>query len=362
MPKKPRKGAARAGALSALALVSLFALAACSRESAAAIFPEADLEPPGLLAAGPEGARSLRLRFDEAIKPIEGSFALEPQDAFACAAVGEDLVATFAADQEPGCDYALAGEVEDQHGNRTRFLVRFVGWNDRAPPMRLSELQTGKNASISNSHRDYLELEAMADGNLGGEELSWASSVKSASYRFPAIEVKKGDFVVLHLAPEGIASEKDETGSDLSLSGGVDASASGRDLWFADLALPDENGAVALRLRAGAPPIDAVFYAALAKSGPMGEDRLSELVASLAGSGAWPFAGSQPVWEDACRWKFSSARSLCRSAAPDAGPASWYVTAAGGQSPGSANSPPEAGMAAAARGAGARKAAVAAKP
>ena len=337
-----------------LAVLCLSALAAsCSQESSAAIYPTADLRPPGLVAAGPSDSRSLRLSFDEAVRPVEGSFSLEPPASLSCSAQDKELLVSLAADQAPGADYALAGEVDDLVGNRTRFLLRFAGWNGRAPPLAITEVQTGKNDSKANTHRDYVELQAQADGNLGGEELSWASSVKAASYRFRGMEVRKGDYIVLHLAPEGIAEEKDELGTDLAASGGIDASATGRDLWCPSMALPDESGAIALSPRPGDKPLDGFFYAASTKSGALGEDDLSTMVSSLVAAGAWPSVGDKPSWDDAYKWKSSPARSLCRTGA-GRGPAAWYLTSAGGQSPGGPNSAPDSGGAA--KSPGSRKA------
>jgi hypothetical protein len=321
---------ASAGAAIALAVAS------CSQESTAAIYPTADLRPPGLVAAGPSGPRDILVRFDEPVAPVANSLSVEPRAELSCRAADRDLIVSFGSDQSPGLDYALCGEVDDLQGNRTRFILRFTGWNDRAPRLRLSEAQTGKNGSKAKPHRDYLELEALADGNIGGEEVSWTSTVKTSAYRFPGIEVREGDFIVLHLAPEEIDSERDELGVDTLISGGVDASAKGRDLWCAAQGLPDENGAVSLSLRPGAPPIDGLFYAAEGKAGALGDDKLADMVSRLAEAGIWPLASAAPAWEDGFRWKSSPARSLCRSSA-SIGASAWRLSASGGQSPGAIN-------------------------
>ncbi len=336
----------RLAAVAALALVA----SGCSQGAASAIYPTADLCPPGLLAAGPTDSRSVVLRFDEPVSPVEDSYGVQPGCALSCRAEDKEIVVSFASDQLPGADYVLSGEAEDLRGNRTRFLLRFAGWNDRAPPLRLSEIQTGKNGSKINPHRDFLEFEVMADGNLGGEEVSWTSTVKAASYRFPGIETRKGDFVVLHLAPEG-GSERDELGSDLSASGGVDSSANGRDLWCSAMALPDESGAVAISIRPGDQPMDGLFYAAEGKAGALDEGRLADMLSSLVSAGAWPEAGDKPAWEDGFSWKCSASRSICRGGAAGAkGASAWYLTASGGQSPGAVNSGPDpAGKAVAAK-------------
>lgn len=327
-------------ALALLPFALTLSCLACSRDTSSAIFPSADLRPPGLLEAGPTDSRTLVLRFDEPISQVEGSFVVEPAAELEAKVEASDLLVTFSPKQRAGADYALAGEVDDQRGNRTRFLVRFAGWNDRAPELRLSELQTGKNSSKTKPHRDYVELQARADGNIGGEELFWASSTKSYSYKFPSAEVKKDEYIVLHLAPEGIPDEKDETGSDLAASGGVDSSATGRDFWRSGSPLPDSSGVVGISIRPGAQPGDGLFYAPDSKSGDLPEDELSTALKLLVDAGVWPAAKEKAAWEDAFRWKSSSSRPICRSsgeAGKARGPSAWFVAASGAQSPGAAN-------------------------
>jgi hypothetical protein len=322
-------------------------VAACAAAPLDAVYPNVDLRPPGIVSAGPTGPRRVELRFDEEVRPVDGSLEAQPEADLSAAATGDDLIVSFAADQAPGADYALAGEVDDLAGNRTRFLLRFAGWNDRAPSARITEVQTSTNDSKTRPHRDFVELEVLADGNLGGEELSWASSAKASTYRFPGIEVKKGDYIVLHLAPQGIAAERDELGSDIGLSGGIDATAGARDLWRADSPLPDGSGELSLSIRPGAAPIDGLFYADPAKSGIVADQDLADRVAALAAAGIWPLGGKRPAWGDAFAWKASSSRSICRlDSAPGPGSAAWYSSASGGQSPGAPNAGPESAIAA----------------
>jgi hypothetical protein len=311
-------------------------IVACTQNPQAAIYPSADFRPPGLIEALPANSKSVVLVFDESVVSVSGSLAIEPTVGVSCRAEDKKLLVDFGSGMSPGADYALGGEVEDGSGNRTRFLVRFSGWNDRAPSLRLSEVQTGKNSSKVKPHRDFVELEALADGNLGGEELSWSSSVKSASYRFPGAEVKKGDFIVLHLAPEGLDEERDEIGSDLAASGGIDSSGSGRDFWCKTMPLPDESGAVAISLRPGEAPYDGLFYADEGKSGAIADGKLADLIGLMAKSQAWPLSGENASWEDGFIWKASTSKSICRTSSAN-GPSAWSGGASGKQSPGRAN-------------------------
>lgn len=336
--------AAYYGPIAALFLFAL-ALGACAPAtgpgSVGGSLPASDLSPPLLLDAGPTGARAFSLLFDEQIEAVAGSFALEPASAELCPSVdGARLDIAFSADQEPGRDYALAGEVSDGHGNLSRFLVNFVGWNDRIPTLHLSELQTAKNSSTLHPHRDFVELAALSSGNMGGVELEWCSTVRVYSYRFPGIEVAEGERIVLHLAPEGIAEELDETGADLALSGGVDATATGRDLWSGAGGLPDESGVVALRRRPGGEIVDGLFYGADDKSGQLADDKIGAAVSELVDAGIWSLAGTAGAWEDAFVWHPSVSRSLNRTSDWIAGAAGWYLSATSGQTPGAANQSP----------------------
>jgi len=305
-----------------------------------ALVPDGDLCPPLVLDAGPTGAQSYSLRFDEDVEAVEGSFALEPPDALLTASSrGSWLDIAFSAPQRPGTDYAVAGEAADRHGNRTRFVFQFPGWNDRQPELRISELQTAKNSSSLHPHRDFVELLAMTEGNLGGVELEWCSSVKTCVYRFAGVEVACGERIVLHLAPEGLAGERDETGEDLAVSEGVDSSPTGRDFWSAAGGLPDQSGVLLLRWRPGVQPVDGLFYSADDKSGPLPEDRIAAALQTMMHAGIWNCASGGTTWEEGFRWHASVARSLDRREGGGCGPDSWYLSASGAQSPGLPNDP-----------------------
>ena len=329
-------------ALGAAFAVILFASACApvpSHDAEEAALPESDFRPPTLLEAGPSDGRTFMVLFDEAIQPVTGSFGLEPEAGELSASTdGASLRVSYSEDARPGLDYSLAGEVEDSSGNRCRFVLSFTGYNARPASLSITEIQPQKNSSTKAPHRDYVEFLVLESGNLGGLELSWASSAKLMAYRFPAAEVQAGDYLVLHLAPEGLASETDETGADLAASGGIDATSTARDFWSGAGGLPDESGALSLRTRPGGASQDALFYAADDKSGAVAEGKLADLLSAIGGDGGWVFAGKAAAWEDAFRWHPSAARSLCRIAGTDTqGVGDWLVSAASGQTPGGPN-------------------------
>ena len=323
-----------------LAALATIALGGCSADPAAELLPVGDLYPPGLEAAGPTGSRDIELRFDELVEPVADSLGIAPGLPFEARSVGRTVGLTLGAAMEPGLDYRLAGEVEDSSGNRTRFLVEFTGWNACPASLRLSEIQTAKNSSKTKPRRDFVELVCEEAGNIGGLELEWASGVKSARYRFPGCEVARGDYIVVHLAPEGIEGEKDETGASLSLSAGIDAGQRARDLWCGLMPLPDESGLVVLRRRPGGEAADGLLYSPAEKTGALGQGDLGSLAEELVLSGCWTANGELPSWEDSFRWKPSSARSICRADGGAGGAGAWYLTDSGMQSPGEPNVPP----------------------
>jgi hypothetical protein len=176
-----------------------------------------------------------------------------------------------------------------------------------------------------------MEFLANEGGGLGGIQVSWASSTKAMTYTFPPCEVRAGEFIVLHCAPEGLPTELDETGSDLARSGGVDSSPGGRDFWTSSGGLPDETGIIALREREESPPVDGLFYTAEGKTGEVDSEKISMLLESLATAGLWD-CSSTPLWEDALQWKSSPSRPLLRGAEGEK--RGWHVGEPGSQSPG----------------------------
>ncbi len=344
-----------------LGLTLGLALFSCAPVVVESILPKSDMKPPSLLKAGPVDESTYVLGFDEAVKAVDSTFWLEsgvgkglpgtaarssagraakaaafPEVNAVSAAPASELTLAFSPALDPGAEYRLTGEVEDEKGNRTGFLLSFCGYNPKPPELVLSEIQTSKNSSKSNPHRDFVELLALSAGNSGGVELSWASSVKVLSFRLPPATIKAGDFLVVHLAPEGLSTELDEVGTGLGLAKAVDATDAGRDFFTALGGLPDATGIVVIRQRPGAEVCDSFFYAEEAKAGPIPEGKLMDLAMELKKGGSWQAEGGAPRFEDAYRWKPSSSRSLIRLD-HRGGPLSWGLSASGGQSPGKAN-------------------------
>lgn len=307
----------------------------CTPDISQLLMPAGDIRPPSVLSAVQENPAEFQIRFDEAVTPVDRSFSFQPSISAATPyAQGQEIWVRFSPSLPPGEACTLSGEAQDEAGNSTRFVFSFVGYNDRPVPLRITEVQTGKNTSVSNNHRDFIELLAQEDGNLGGVCLRWASSVKEMKYIFPPCEVKKGEYLVVHCAPEGISSEKDEEGVDMALSGGIDSNPMARDFWTLAGGLADETGIILVSPREGAPAEDGFFYVALGKTGEVDSAKLKAALALLRVSGVWDISQT-PLWEEGFLWKPSTSRSIVRKWGPGFGKDGWEVGEPGEQSPGS---------------------------
>ncbi len=122
--------------------------------------------------------------------------------------------------------YLIEGYVLDERGNSLYFKDSFTGFNGRVPKVVINEIRT----EYSKPKVEFIELKVLSDGNLGGMELITASDGSENSYVIPSVEVKSGDYVVIHYRniEEGCI---DELENDKELSTATESS-SARDLWI----------------------------------------------------------------------------------------------------------------------------------
>ena len=306
----------------------------CSPSPSDILLPVGDIRPPSIIDARQKSPEAFEIVFDEEVKPVQKSFSFNPvTTAVFPSSSGPTLTVSLSPPVQAGGDCVLSGEAQDAAGNTTRFLFSFVGYNENPAFLRLNEIQTGKNTASSNLHRDYIEFLVEKGGNLGGIQVQWANTIKLMSCTFPSSEVVEGSIVVLHCAPESIPIEKDEVGSDLSLSGGIDASSGGRDFWSLSGGLPDGTGVILLRPREGDPPFDGLFYGSADRTGAVESEKLAGLLDEMRIEGIWP-SSSPPLWEEGFLWKSTASRPLHRIPGNSGGAGQWYVGDSGSQSPG----------------------------
>lgn len=330
----------------AFAVVAAGAVAtSCVPEPVAAVFAAADLRPPAVASWGPAGGAEVVIVFDEEIEAAVAGFASTPGPGIAATRVGEDgrsVIVTLDGGQSPGTAYAVSGVVSDSSGNLSSFVLPYWGFNPDPPRLVINELIT----EGTSTHPDALEFFAVQGGNCAGLAFFIGSPESfDVRYLFPALPVAAGDYLILHLKPQGLEAEIDEA-DDKAASGGIDAHAAAWDLWYrgGDGALSGKNGALSLCASPRGAIMDVVLYSERTvdsdvKYGGFGTAVLQERVAALVSAGAWS-ASDPPRPEDCARSTgTTSTRSICRgSTSDDSGAGSdWHVAPTKGATLGAVN-------------------------
>jgi hypothetical protein len=134
---------------------------------------------------------------------------------------------------------------------------------------------------------EFVELFAREAGNLGALRLYIGShSFVQPVLEFPPIEVKAGEYIVIHLRTKE-AGWVNETGEDLSLSGGADALKTARDLWIpGDTKILHKNDLVYL-LDQDDRIIDGVAITDNPEKPDWASDSLKKAAALFAAQDAW---------------------------------------------------------------------------
>ncbi len=329
-----------------LSLVLAVLSAACIPAPLATVFEAGDMRPPAVVSWGPSGPGELLIVFDEPLSEAMPGFASSPGPAVDSAVISSDgkgVVVQLGGAGEAGSAYAVSGIVADAAGNMSTFVLPYWGFNPNPPVLRINELLT----EGSSTHPDAVELYAVEGGGCAG--LAFFVGVPGdhdLRYVFPALSVEAGDFIVLHLKPQGLPEEIDET-VEKSASGGLDATPGAWDLWFRgeDGALSGTNGALSLCASPNGGFMDAVLYSARTvesdtKYGGFGTAVLRDRVGTIVAAGAWA-ASAPPRPEDCARSTgTTSTRTICRSSSSgdtDAG-IDWHVVPTKGSTMGAPNS------------------------
>jgi hypothetical protein len=301
----------------ACAFALAFSAAACAPLQGANPAAGLDLVPPVLKKACAAGPDRLVLEFDE--EPVLKADSLEIEPSLAV--TGHEVKGTTieihtAPTQVIGEEYRLRATVEDASGNAAWLIARFYGYNPAPPRLVINEFITQGSAT----HPDLVELKVLDGGNMGGVTFYSGTPARwKQRFVFPAASVRRGDFILLHLKPQGLTAEIDETSSP-AVSGGLDASAAAWDFWLKDgTGLSGNNGAISLCERPDGPLLDAVLYSTRASDSDstyrgFGSFELREQADELFEAGGWLAAGEKIAPEDAVNPEGSTAtRSICRS-------------------------------------------------
>lgn len=328
-----------------LTLLTLFSLsgAGCGIPEDVQIFLSDGLHPPVITAVYMESTTRIVI---ESNNPVE-SAALQVLPEITVAESGiEDSTVWFelSTPTQTGKQYTLVTVLTSPHGHSSQMMQIISGFNQNPARLVFNEIIVRG----SGNNPDCIEFLVTGSGNLGGT--TWylgTSEIHDAVYHFPAIEVEEGDFIILHVRPEGIAAEIDELGDDLALSGGLLSHPAARDLWLPEpTGLPSNNGVLTLYAGSEEAPMDAFLYSNRTSESDeqyhgFGTSKMLAWVESIAAQQAWPVTGNSIRPEDTVSPEYSTGtRSLNRSVPLTTGNGryDWHIVPTRGATIGEQNS------------------------
>ena len=303
-------------------------------------------EPPApdpkavLLTARVESEREIVFEFSEPVTVQSLSF--DPVMEIYSLEEGSTVKVLLEEDLEPGFRFTADLEVEDEWENTITEQRSLISINKRFPELLINELRT----EWSNPRTEFIEFMILTDGNLGGLRVFVSSNTRSPMiYEFKPVEVEQGELVVLHLRTLE-DSCKDEYGQSLDESGGRDSSTTARDIWI--------PGSAKLLRKTDAVYVmdmdDKVLSAVMISETPDSlwtRDHFAEAAEFLFKQGAWKSpAGEICTPADAVSSAdvgSAATKSISRDKSMENSKTTvdWFVTAAGGASPGQPNTPRE---------------------
>ena len=206
---------------------------------------------------------------------------------------------------EPSVEYILYAVAEDERNNTLSFSVGFYGLNDNLAELLLSEIRT----DMTKAKVEFVELFALKNGNTGGMVLECCNGSKKLEYVMPAVDVKAGDYIVVHLrSTEDGCSDELEAYDKCKAT---DCSDTAVDLWVeGNTKQVSKNGCVVLRERTGSAPCDIICFLESSKTA-WPSDIIEESVKEAFECGLWK---DGDTFETAfCSDKATTARTITRT-------------------------------------------------
>jgi len=233
---------------------------------------------------------------------------------------------------------------EDEKKNTLNVLVSFRARNDRIPKLVINEICTETASAKAGKKEEFIEFKTKSAGNLGAMRIvinGNTAAAKETIYEFSPVEVKKDEYIVLHLRTYNPES-KDEYTGNLDESVGVTASPEGRDFWIpGDAAKLLHKTAMIYVLDQDDNVLDAVILSEN-QDNWWTKDYFAETAEFLFNKGAWESEdGNVYSPKDAvASAKATNTRTICRDeTVEDTNTAKdWYITDTSNATPGKPNS------------------------
>lgn len=306
-------------------------------------FSSIDLKPPVLKKIQIEGSKDLLIEFDEPVFFNNLDYISDPKLPLeSWASVGDSLTFHFIQEQQAGVMYKCRSDVSDNSGNTLSFIIRYYGWNPDIPDLIINEF----NPEGSGNNPDTIELYSRNNGNTAGMTIFLGTANNGNTYYvLPSLEVEKDDYIIIHMRPEGVNGEINET-EDKTLSTGKLSSDSAWDLWVdGDKPVSGKNGIISLYSNPFGEIIDAVVYSNRVSADS--EDYRGwtsttfEAIEELSFLEVWADTEGFIRPEDAVNSDGTTGtRSICRNSLSEDSdsPHDWHIVPTGEKSFGAANS------------------------
>jgi len=300
-----------------------------------ALLPADSSQAPVFLNCRAVSENEITFEFSCEVKVTSLSF--EPDIAVASVENGSIVKVTLSENAPPGMPFTADLLAEDVHKNTINVLVPLRTRNNRMPALVVNEVRT----EYSSPRVEYIEFKTKTAGNLGAMRVFFAgNSHKPTIYDFSPAEVKKDEYVVLHLRKREEEC-RDECGSNLAESGGTDSSPDARDFWLSGDEKKINRTGVIYLLDQDDRVLDAVMFSENPDA-QWAKDYLDEAAEFLYSNGAWKSKnGNICSPADAVSSKGSTVtRTICRdeTVKNTNTAADWYIAATSNSTPGKQNS------------------------
>ena len=156
--------------------------------------------------------------------------SFDPHLSVASVEEGSIVKVKFEESAKPGIMLTADLLAEDNKRNTINVLVSLRSRNNRMPRMVINEICT----EHSNPRTEFIEFRMLTDGNIGAMRVIIMGNTNASRltvYEFKPAEVKKDEYMVLHLRTVE-DSCVDEYTDNLNLSGGRNATPNARDIWI----------------------------------------------------------------------------------------------------------------------------------
>jgi hypothetical protein len=331
----------------AIFAAGVFLLASCAEDAWESLvtFNSDALRPPRLEKVTGVETNVLEARFDKDTWVEPESLRVYPGLEVSSFEDGSPVVRiVFREEAQPGQRYTLELSVRDERGNTCSFLYHFYGYNPRIPAMRINEFVNASSKTIYT----LVEIIVLSDGNMGGVALfEGTKSYADKTFIFPALEVRQGDFILVHFNTIEDGNEVNETGGSKTEASGTGAQPTAWDFWLPGSGgLTKDNDVISLYTNPEGDVIDGLLYTsriyeAGAKYNGFGTSLMLNKVMELVSGGGWRIAADEPFPQDGFNpTGATSTRTICRdSQSTDTDSAAdWHIVPSGKRTPGAVNS------------------------